>query len=88
MKADIRAFCNTCIHCVATSGSHRTPRPFAHALHSDKPNELIHFDYLFMGKSDVNLTYVLIIKDDATSYIWLTACEAADSATTIEALLK
>lgn len=68
MKADIRAFCNTCLHCVATSGSHRTPRPLAHALHSDKPNELIHFDYLFMGKSDVNQTYVLIVKDDATSY--------------------
>lgn len=88
MNADVLSFCNTCLHCVATSGSRRSPRPLAHALHSDKPNELLHFDFLFMGKSDSGPSYVLIIKDDASSYTWLESCQSADAESTVLALLR
>jgi hypothetical protein len=33
-------------------------------LHASKPNEVIHFDYLYMGPSVDDAKYVLIVKDD------------------------
>lgn len=88
MKTDIATFCNTCLHCNATSGGRRVPRPFAQTLHADKPNELLHFDYLYMGCSDTGEVYILILKDDASSFIWLEACKVADAETTVRVLMK
>ncbi|KAF0722457.1 hypothetical protein Ae201684_018400 [Aphanomyces euteiches] len=39
--------------------------------HSDKPNGLIHWDFLFMGKSKAGDEYILVIKCDASKLIWL-----------------
>ena len=82
MKTDIITFCNTCLHCQATIGGKRIPRPLSHALHTDTPNELIHFDFLYMGESVTGQTYVMIIKDDASSFVWLEPCASADAQTT------
>ena len=69
MQADITSFCNTCLHREATTGGLRKPRPFAHTMHADRPNELLHFDYLYMNESATGEKYVLILKDDASSFI-------------------
>lgn len=45
------------------------PRPIGSALHSEKQNEVIHFDYCQMGESTETVEYVLIIKEDLTIYI-------------------
>ena len=88
MSVDVHTFCNTCLHCLATAPNIRVPRPLANTMHADKPNELIHFDYLYLGESKKGVSYVLIIKDDATSYTWLTPCERADAEHTVDTLLK
>lgn len=72
ISVDVNTFCNTCLHCLATAPNIRAPRPMASTLHADEPNELIHFDYFYIGKSRKGVSYVLIIKNDATSYTWLT----------------
>jgi len=36
-----------------------------------KPNEVLHFDYLFLGKSIDDSKYVLALKDDISGYCWL-----------------
>jgi RNase H-like domain found in reverse transcriptase/Integrase zinc binding domain len=61
---DVRAFCDTCLHCRSTIGGNRTPRPFGQVLHASLPNEIIHFDFLYMGPSQAGLKYLLLIKDD------------------------
>lgn len=71
MKTDIKTFINSCLHCVSTTDGFRVPRPMAQTLHSDGPNELIHFDFLYMEETSDDLAYVLIIKDDASSFVWL-----------------
>jgi hypothetical protein len=38
-------------------------------MHATKPNEVIHFDYLYMGKSVDDAEYVLIVKDDVSNYV-------------------
>ncbi|KAG3110717.1 hypothetical protein PI124_g9664 [Phytophthora idaei] len=48
-------------------------------MHAEYPNELIHWDCLYMGDSDSGETYVLVIKDDASKYVWLLPCTAADA---------
>jgi len=57
-------------------------------LHAEKLNELIHFDFLFMGKSENGEKYVLILKDDFSSFVLLHFCETADADATVEALVN
>ena len=75
MKSDISVFCYTCLHCQSTIGGLRIPRPLGHTLHADKPNNLIHFDFLYMYPGEGDMKYVLIIKDDHSSYIMLEPIE-------------
>ena len=88
MRSDISVFCNTCLHCQLTLGGLRVPRPLGHALHATKPNELLHFDFLFMDEGDDKNSYCLILKDDASSFVWLEPCEAANSEAAASTLLK
>ena len=88
MKSDISVFCNTCLHCISTLGGTRIPRPLSHAMHADRPNELLHFDFLYLGPSESDQLYCLVVKDDASSFVWLEPCAAADSQHVVEVLLR
>jgi len=88
MRDDVGTFCSTCLHCAVTIGGDRVPRPLGHALHADQPNEIIHFDYLYLFESNGKDCYVLIIKDDASSFVWLEPCAAPDAENTVDALQR
>ena len=88
IDADIDAFSKSCLHCALTLGGKRIPRPFGHALHADKPNELIHFDFLFMGESSQGYEYVMIIKDDASMYLWLQPASDATAEAAVKSLVS
>ena len=88
MRTDISVFCNTCLHCSSTIGGLSIPRTLSHALHAEKPNELIHFDFLYLGDSITNVTYCLIIKDDASSFVWLEPCVTADAEAVVDVLIR
>jgi Integrase zinc binding domain/Integrase core domain len=87
LEEDVRTFCQSCLHCVATIGGDRVHRPLGEAMHADKPNELLHMDFHFMGPSYTMESYLLLLKDDLSGYLWLWPCRKADSATTVEALV-
>ncbi|OWZ02136.1 LOW QUALITY PROTEIN: hypothetical protein PHMEG_00026351, partial [Phytophthora megakarya] len=87
MKIDIDYFVKRCLHCASTVGGPPVPRVLGEAMHTDRPNELLDWDFLFMGESDTQREYVLVIKDDASKYVWLLACASADAETTFESLL-
>lgn len=87
LDIDTATFCESCIHCLCTDSRTRIPRPLGSAIHGDKPNEVIHFDFCYIGKSTYGAKYVLILKDDLSSYTWLYACDAADAETTANALI-
>lgn len=56
------------------------PRPLSIALHGEKSSEVIHADFLYMGTVERSeLKYVLVIRDDLSSYTWLWPCSSADS---------
>jgi len=82
LKEDVRDFVADCIHCMMAKTGHKIPRPFAETLHAEKPNDVVHFDFLYMGPSNVDVKYVLVIKDDLSGYVWLRKAAAPDSGTT------
>lgn len=53
----------------------RVPQLLATTLHRKKLNKVAEMDYLYMSSSSMQgYTFVLVIKDDSCSYIWLQAC--------------
>lgn len=69
MKNDTKKFVLSCIHYIISRNGERIPRLLASALHSERPNEVIHAGFLYIGPAEGrNLKYVLIIKDDLSLY--------------------
>ena len=59
-----------------------------HSLYADAPNTILHLDYCYIGKSDKLLLYVIILKNDFSSFVWLFPSEDADAASTIDVLME
>lgn len=49
--------------------------------------DLIHWDYVYIENSNTGQRYILVVKDDASKYVWLKAVADADALTTREVLL-
>jgi hypothetical protein len=89
MAMDIMGFVQNCLHCVATVPGDKVPCPLGTQLHATKPNEILHFDFLYIGLSrDGMYQYLLLLKDDLSGYLWLVPCRTADAAATVEALMR
>jgi hypothetical protein len=87
MGDDVKAFVASCLHCLATVGGVKVPRPLVRALRASKASELLHFDNLYTGESFSNLLYKLILKDDLSGYVRLYASSSADAGHTAESLM-
>ena len=83
---DIKTFVNKCLHCQSTKGQIRVTREHAHTLHASKPNEILHFDYLYMSEGEQNWKYILILKDDFSSFVWLVKTRTCDTDSAVQAL--
>lgn len=88
MNSDISVFCNTWLQCLSNLGGNRIHRSLSYAKHADKPNELFPFYFLYLGASDSDQLYCLIVKDDESSFMWLEPCATANFDNVVEALLR
>jgi transposase InsO family protein len=88
MSKDIKVFVGSCFHCIASAPGETTPRPMEEALHASKPNEVIHFYYLYMGSSVYDVKFVLIVKDDYSNYVRLKQCKNADAYSAAAVLIE
>ncbi len=88
LTEDVRTFVKSCIHCLSTTGGVRVPRPFGPALHGTKANDLLQFDYLEMAPSKTGHKYLLLLRDDFSSYCWLFPFESANSENAANAILE
>jgi hypothetical protein len=65
MAKDVKVFVQNCLHCVATITGDENPRPLGTQLHATKPNEILHFNFLYIGLSrDGKYQYLLLLNDD------------------------
>jgi len=86
LKEDVIEFTKACLHCIVGKTGHKIPRPISLTLHASKPNEVIHFDFLYMGHGIEDYKYLLVIKDDLSSYLWLSLAKEANSETAASCL--
>ena len=87
MKVDVQAFVRGCLHCLVSRAGVVIPRLLGHALHAEKPNEVVHLDFLYMGTGIDWKKYILIIRDDLSSYTWLWPTDETTAEAAAEALL-
>jgi Integrase zinc binding domain len=89
MAKDVKVFVQNCLHCVAAIPRDKVKRSLGTQLHATKPNEILHFDFLYIGLSrDGNYQYLLLLKDDLSGYLWLVPCHTADAAATVDSLMR
>ncbi|KAH9108266.1 hypothetical protein LEN26_014132 [Aphanomyces euteiches] len=86
LSTDVEAFVRACLHCLCIDGN-MVPRPLGSALHAEKPNELIHFDWLAMPRAKTGMKDILVVKDDMSGFVQLYASETADAAATAKSLM-
>ncbi|KAF0750247.1 hypothetical protein AaE_006783, partial [Aphanomyces astaci] len=86
LEDDVKTFVQACIRCLSVDGS-VVPRPLGSALHAEKPQELIHFDWLSMPTATNGLQKILVIKDDMRGFVRLWPSETSDGAVTANGLL-
>jgi hypothetical protein len=86
---DFKVFLQNCLHCVARIFGYKVPHPLGTQLHATKPNDILHFDFLYIGLSrDGRHQCIVLLKDDLSSYLWIVPCRTADAAATVIALMR
>jgi transposase InsO family protein len=90
IDTDVRIFCAACLHCLRTKGGKTVPRPWLHVPSASGPNEVIHFDYVYIreAKDEMTPEYVLVIVDGFSRFVWMHAVRAATATNTVTALMQ
>lgn len=86
IQTQVDHFLRRCIHCIVSRSGEKIPWPLAHALNGLKPNEVLHMDFLYMGDITEGLKYLLLLRDDLSSYTWLYPTTEATAASAAAAL--
>ena len=87
MEGDVKVFVADCLYCADYPTGGLVPRPLSDTVHGKQVGEVIHFDFLHLGDSNVadgvdtrdGFRYVLVIVEDVSGYVWLRParkCEA------------
>ena len=82
LKKKIEAFTRYCLHCNKGPGMVRRPFGEMNTRHAQKPNRLIHMDFIKIFDD-----YLLTMVDDYSRKVELVYSKTADSGTTAEAIL-
>ena len=80
-EKDIAEFVRQCLHCVDSKAGNAMPRLLGDLVHGTEVGDVLHFDYLSLGKSDAIDTgglvdggykyMLLILMDDVGWFVWL-----------------
>lgn len=55
-------------------------------LHATEPNKIIYFDYIFLGESDKNEKYAMVVQDELGGCVWLDPASSVNSEHAAEVL--
>lgn len=86
LSQDVAELVRGCLHCLISSAGEPVSRPLSHAFHGSRLNEVLHVDFSYMGAGTDGKKYILILRDDLSSYVWLWPTESATSEAAAEAL--
>ncbi|KAF1328445.1 hypothetical protein FI667_g6871, partial [Globisporangium splendens] len=83
----VKEFVRACLLCKHVKGSLVIQRPWGPTLVCKIRNEVLHWDFLFLGDSHGDQRYLLVLKDGLTHYCELFACASPTAAVAAEAML-
>ncbi|OWY98346.1 hypothetical protein PHMEG_00030909, partial [Phytophthora megakarya] len=82
-----RLFLARCLLCKHTKGGNIVPRPWGPTYQATRRNEMLHYDFLYMGDSADQTQYILVLKDGLSHFCELVACDSPTSSIAAQALL-
>ena len=85
VRKDVNALVRDCFLCILTRTGEKIPRSLGHTKHGYYPNEVVHMDFRYMGRSSSGKSYTLLIRDDLSGYVWPWQTEEANAACAAEA---
>ena len=88
MRSDVDEFLRQCLHCLPAKGGDVVLRPFGSTAQPSRANEIIDFDYLYIGKSFCSFKYLLVIRDRLSGFIDIFPADEPTAAHTAENLLE
>lgn len=92
INRDIAIFCRTCLQCQYARGGKTVPRPFLNTFHATRPNQQLHFDYMFIRQPTESTpnaySYVFVLLDGFSKFVRLTPCANATAANAVQAILE
>ena len=93
----MREFVQQCLHCADKRSGDVVLRPLGETVHGTAPNEVVHFDYLYVGESgpqasqglseDGGFRYILVIMDDLSNFVSMEPVEVCTAEATAASLL-
>ena len=96
VEAQMREFVRQCLHCAGTRSGDVVPRPLGETVLGTVPNEVGHFDYLYVGESgpqasqglseDGGFRYILVIMDDLSIFVSMEHVEVCTAEATAASL--
>ena len=87
LRTKILKYCKECLLCLQTKGGHTIRRPLGRTIQAQKPNEVLHMDFYFVGGAYNGWKYILVMKDGASHFVELIGCDGATSDVVVEALM-
>lgn len=88
MEEDFKEIVIACLRCMSSKTGHKVPRPISITVDGTRPNEVMYFDYLYMGLVVEEKKYVLVIRDHFSSYFWCAPMRNADAERSAEKLAR
>ena len=92
LAEDVGKLVANCLHCLPTQGGQRIPRPLGTQIHGQKPNQVLHFDYVYIhpvknGASHSH-QWIFVVRDDFTGMVMLEPCATPNTSVTVQTLMK
>ena len=69
MRADVAEFVRLCLHCIPGKAGDVVPRPFGATVTPHEANEILDFDYLYIGPSNFEFKQLLFVRDRLSGYV-------------------
>lgn len=87
LEDKVAKFVRGCLLCKHFKGPRLIPRPHGPLLTPTERNELVHWDFLFLGDGYGDSTYLLVVKDGLSHFCELFPCATPSAYVAAEALL-
>ena len=88
MQQDISERLSRCLQCVKIAGGTSIRRPMGEQLVATAPNQILHFDFVYIGKGKKGMVYILVLRCGFSSMVELVPCTEATAEICAEALLQ